>query len=247
MAKIRSADRQSANRLLAQLPPAAYRRLLPLLRPVPLEFKKILMRAHKPFEYAYFPISGLSSALTVMTDGSAIEVGTVGSEGLVGASAALGVFTSPNQHIVQVPGEGLRVEAGALAEACAVDGPLRQVLSRYHTFVISQVSQSVACNGLHSVAKRCCRWLLMTHDRTQSDNLPLTHEFLSMMLGVRRVSVTLVLQPLSEQGLIRNGRGKITVLDRRGLEVAACECYQLVRDEYDRMMGKRVSGAPVES
>jgi CRP-like cAMP-binding protein len=236
MAKTRSSDPQSANHLLAILPSAAYRRLLPRLQPVNLQFKQVLMQARKPFEYAYFPTRGLSSALTVMSDGGAIEVGTVGSEGLVGVSAALGVFSSPHQHIVQVAGEALRIKARVLAEACTEDGPLRQVLMCYYSYLISQVSQSVACNGLHSVAQRCCRWVLLTHDGSQSDHLPLTHEFLAMMLGVRRVSITLVLQPLAEQGLIRNGRGKITVLNRRGLEVAACECYQNVRDEYDRLM-----------
>lgn len=107
----------------------------------------------------------------------------------------------------------------------------------YHTFFLSQVSQSVACNGLHPIAQRCCRWLLIWHDYTQADVIPLTHEFLAIMLGVRRPSVTLVLQPLQERGLVKCGRGTITILDRRGLEVASCECYQIVRNEYARLLG----------
>jgi CRP-like cAMP-binding protein len=114
-------------------------------------------------------------------------------------------------------------------------------MGQYHAFFFSQVSQSVACNGLHSVSQRCCRWLPITRNGAQSDRLPLTHEFLAMMLGVRRVSVMLVLQPLQEQGLIRGGRGTITILDRRGLEIAACECYQRVKDEYVRLLGVKDS------
>jgi CRP-like cAMP-binding protein len=128
------------------------------------------------------------------------------------------------------------MDAAELARQTSRDCPLRRVLAAFHTFFFFQVSQSVACNGLHGVSQRCCRWLLMTHDRVGSDELPLTHEFLAMMLGVRRASVTLVLQPLQDRGLVGNSRGAITVRDRAGLEVSACECYQAVRDEYDRLL-----------
>jgi CRP-like cAMP-binding protein len=171
-----------------------------------------------------------------MGNGAAIEVGNIGREGLAGVSAALGVLTTPHKHLVQAEGAALRMDAVALARECEKDGPLRRVLVRYHTYFLFQVSQAGACNGIHSVHQRCCRWLLMSHDRIGSDDLPLTHEFLATMLGVRRVSVTLVLHPLQELGLIRTARGRITVRDRKGLEVATCECYQLVRDEYDRLM-----------
>ena len=137
---------------------------------------------------------------------------------------------------MQIGGEGLRMEAAVLAKAASCDGALRDVLNRYHAFFLFQVSQSVACNGLHAVGPRCCRWLLTTQDRVGADEVPLTHEFLAMMLGVRRASVTLVLQPLQERGLINGRRGVISVLDRRGLEVEACECYQKIRDEYERLM-----------
>jgi len=200
-------------------------------------FKQILMRPNKPFEAVYFPTSGVVSALTVMGNGAAIEVANVGSEGLAGASAALGVLVSPHQNIVQVAGEALRMDAEVLARECERDGSVRRVLIQYYTHFMFQASQSVACNGLHSVAQRCCRWLLMTHDRVEGDDLPLTHEFLAIMLGVRRVSVTLVLQLLQDEGLVHCGRGKITVIDRKGLEVTACECYRIVRDQYGRVLG----------
>jgi CRP-like cAMP-binding protein len=224
------------NRLLAMLPPAEYRRLLPFLKPVSLPVKKVLQKAQEPAEYAYFPTRGVASAVTLMESGAAIEVGTVGREGVVSAAAYLGLPSSPNEVFMQVAGEGLQVEAAALAQAASCDGALRDVLARYHACFLFQVSQSVACNGLHAIGPRCCRWLLNTRDRLDGDNLPVTHEFLAIMLGVRRASVTLVLQPLQEQGLIRNGRGVITVVDRRGLEVAACECYQKCRDEYARLL-----------
>jgi CRP-like cAMP-binding protein len=225
------------NRLLALLPPAEYRKLEPLLKPVTLPLKKVLQKVQAPADYAYFPTSGMASAVALMEGGAAIEVGTCGSEGVVGPAAYLGLPASPNEVFMQVAGEGLRVEAAALAKAASGNGPLRDVLARYHAYFLFQVSQSVACNGLHSVAQRCCRWLLITRDRVAGDDLPLTHEFLAYMLGVRRASVTLVLQPLQERGLINGTRGVITVLDRRGLEVAACECYRKVRDEYDRLLG----------
>src|SRR5436190_18095001 len=130
---------------------------------------------------------------------------------------------------------GLRMSADALRDECARDGPLRRLLVLYNTAFSTQVSYSVACNGLHKVEKRCCRWLLMTHDRVDSDVLPLTHEFLAIMLGVQRSSLTEVLQPLSDKGLIRNSRGKIKVIDRAGLEAASCECYRSVKDEFARL------------
>lgn len=225
------------NRLLAKLPPDEWRRLQPLLEPVPLKFKQVLHKVQEPADYAYFPTSGMASAVALLECGAAIEVGTTGNEGVVGPATYLGLPSAPNEVFMQVAGEGLRMEAGALVKAASRDGPLRDVLTRYHAYVLYSVSQSVACNGLHTVGPRCCRWLLMTQDRVGGDELPLTHEFLAMMLVVRRASVTLVLQPLQESGLIRCERGTIAVLDRRGLEVAACECYQRVQDEYTRLLG----------
>jgi len=209
-----------------------------LLKPVSLPLRQVLQKARAPVEYAYFPISGVASAVAVMEDGSSIEVGTIGNEGVVGPASYLGLPSSPNEVFMQVAGEGLRVEADTLVREVGRGGRLRETLVRYHAYSLFEMSQSVACNGLHSVYQRCCRWLLITHDRLPSNDLPLTHEFLATMLGVRRASVTLVLQPVQDHGFIRGGRGAITVVDRNGLEVAACECYQKARDEYDRLLGK---------
>jgi CRP-like cAMP-binding protein len=226
------------NRLLARLLPQEYQRLLPQMQLVPLEFKHVLNEPRSPIDYVHFPSRGVVSDVTLMEDGSAIEVATVGNEGMVGLMAFLGDEESPNRVIVQVGGEALRMGVSDLRAETSRDSPLRRLLVRYHTAFMKQVSQAVACNGLHHVQQRCCRWVLMTHDRAQSDEFLLTHEFLSHMLGVRRMSVTDVLKPLQDGGLIDNRRGRITVLDRPGLEAAACECYRSVEDAFDRLLGE---------
>jgi CRP-like cAMP-binding protein len=226
------------NMLLARLPQQEYQRLLPLLRHVTLEFKHVLNEPHSSIEQVHFPIWGVVSAVTVMQDGDSIEVATIGNEGMVGLPALFGDEESPNRMVVQVDGEAMRMDASVFRAEASKDGPLRRLMARYHTAFHCQVSQAVACNGLHTVQRRCCRWVLMTHDRVQGDEFPLTHEFLSHMLGVRRVSVTEVLKPLQDAGLLSNRRGRVTVLDRAGLENAACECYRTVRNEFDRLLGE---------
>jgi CRP-like cAMP-binding protein len=225
------------NQLLARLPPKEYQRLLPRLELVPLALKHVLYEARSSIDYAYFPVRGVMSALTVMEDGRAIEVATIGDEGMVGLPLLVGAKTTANRVIVQVPGEALRMAEDVLREEAGRDGPLRRVLVLYHTAFLAQVSQAVACNGLHSVHQRCCRWLLMTQDRAHSDVFPMTHEFLAEMLGVRRSSVSEVLEPLKEQGLIRYSRGKLTVLDREGLKAGSCECYRTINEEFGRLFG----------
>lgn len=224
------------SRLLDCLPEAAYRRLLPLLEPVKLAFGQVLYEVQESIEYAYFPTGAVVSTLTLMQDGSAIEVASVGNEGLVGHMAAFGGGTSSNKVIVQIGDGVLRIKAQALRQEAAQSRPFRQLLDDYHTAFMTQVSQSVACNGLHRLEQRCCRWLLMTRDRVVSDDLRLTHEFLAIMLGARRASVTEVLRPLQEAGLVRSRRGRISLLDHAGLEQRTCECYRVVRDEYDRLL-----------
>ena len=237
MVKPQAVSAPPANRLLARLPPQDYQRLLPLLRLVPFEFKQVLNEQRSRIAYVHFPSRGVVSAVTLMEDGTVIEVATIGNEGMVGLSAFLGDEEAPNRWIVQVPGEALRMGADDLRAETSRDSPLRRLLVRYHTAFLKQISQAVACNGLHRVQQRCCKWVLMTHDRAQSDEFPLTHEFLSHMLGVRRMSVTDVLKPLQDAGLIRNHRGRITVLDRPGLEAAACECYRSVQETFARLLG----------
>jgi CRP-like cAMP-binding protein len=236
MAKAASTPHAPRNALLARLSPDNYRRLLPRLKSRKAESGQVLHEDRAPVEFAFFPITAVTSYLKVMQSGAAIEVGTVGKEGLVGVGVALGANSSPHRVIAQVPGEVLQIEVRALLSEVERSLPFRRLLVSYQSAFHAQVSQSVACNGLHPVGKRCCRWLLMTHDRVGSDLLPLTHEFLSLMLGVRRASVTDVLGPLRNRGLIAYTRGSITIRDRKGMEAAACECYCVVRDEYDRLL-----------
>jgi CRP-like cAMP-binding protein len=227
----------SGNQLLTRLPAAERKRVVARMRPAKLEFKQVLYKARAPITTVYFPNSGTASAITVMEDGSAIEVATIGKEGVVGLSVLLGGKTSPNEVIIQIAGDALAMDADVLEQEAAQDSPLRRLLLLYSTAYQTQVSYSVACNGLHAIQQRCCRWLLMTHDRMDSDSMPLTHEFLGVMLGVRRASVTEVLGPLHEMGLVNNSRGTIKVVDRDGLEKLACECYRKVKDEFDRLLG----------
>ncbi len=195
------------------------------------------MRPAPPIDYAYFPMGAVLSALTVMQDGNAIEVATIGNEGLVGHYGT-GGSRSPHRVIVQVEDGGLRIAARLLQSEGDRDEPFRELLTAYHIAFMSQVSQSVACNGLHRLVQRCSRWLLMTRDRVGANDLRLTHDYLALMLGARRASVTAALAPLQNAGLVRSSRGRIIITDGPGLEARACECYVVVRDEYDRLLGK---------
>jgi CRP-like cAMP-binding protein len=236
MAAAKPPPAPSENRLLAALPPADYRRLLPRLDPVPLPFRQVLYPAGGPVDHVYFPSRGVVSVVAVMADRRTIEVGLVGREGAVGAGAILGDPTSAYKVLVQVEGDGVRIGTDAFRAAAGPGGPLHRLLARYHAAFLTQVSQSAACNGLHPVAERCCKWLLMTRDRIGAGPFGLTHEFLGKMLGVRRASVTDVLRPLEAAGLVGHARGRVTVRDPAGLEAAACECYRFVRGQFDRLL-----------
>ncbi len=225
------------NRFLARLPEAERGRLDPFLEPVTLAFDQVLYEADGPIRYVYFPIGSVLSALTVMLDGNIIEVATVGNEGLVGYYG-FGGKTSPHKVLTQIGDGALRMEAGALEGLAEGKGPLRELLTAYHIAFMAQVSQSVACNGLHRLEQRCCRWLLMSRDRAGSDDLKLTHEYLAAMLGSRRASVTDVLKPLQEAALVRSEWGRVIILDGAGLEARSCECYAVVRDRYRKLLGE---------
>jgi CRP-like cAMP-binding protein len=226
----------TGNRLLNLLPEAELRSLQERLRPVALTVKQVVYEMGGPMDYVYFPTDCVLSAVTVMGDGSTIEVGTVGNEGLSGLPSLAAVESSLHRVFAQIPGDALRIEAKPFHKECVRLPGLGQLMVKYQQAFLFQVSQSVACNGLHVIVERCCRWLLMTHDRVSGDDITLTHEFLSFMLGVRRSSVTEVLQNLQQQRLISYRQGNITVVDRPGLEDLACECYQRVRTEYDRLL-----------
>src|SRR5436190_2723818 len=227
--------KDTMNRLLARLPQTDLDRLN--LKLVPLNFKESLNEAHEPIRHVYFPISGVVSAITVMDDGTLIEVATIGNEGMVGIVSLLGSKENPHRHLIQVGGEAYRMDVKVFSSEVEKSGVFKDVIGRYNAAFFWQVSQAIACNGVHTVQKRCCRWILQTHDRAGADEFPLTHEFLSHMLGVRRVSVTDVLKPLQEASLITSIRGVVKVLDRKGLEKESCECYQTVKDEYARLLG----------
>jgi CRP-like cAMP-binding protein len=237
------------NRLLAALPKKEAARLQPLLERMPFGLRGIVYERDQPISHVLFPTSGVYSLVIEMRNGGAVEVGTIGNEGLVGTPVFLGAGRSPIRAFCQVPGEALRMTADDFRrEAVGRSGPLQELVRRYTQALVTQISQTVACNHLHSVQERMCRWLLMTHDRVGADEFLLTQEFLAQMLGVRRPSVSVVAGLLFQSGLIRYVRGRMTIRNRKGLEKEACECYQIVRDEMDRLLDPTVtnngSGAP---
>jgi CRP-like cAMP-binding protein len=232
------------SRLLGALPPDVVERLWLDLEVVNLELKDVLYGEEKPIRHVYFPVGCVVSLVTLMENGEAVEIGTIGKEGFVGLPLLFDSGQAPRsaRAFCQVPGEALRLGVEPFEEALRRDMPLRTLLLRYAGAVFSQISQSAACNRLHSIDERCCRWLLMTRDQIESDHFLLTQEFLSQMLGVRRASVNAVAGLLQQSGLIRYSRGRITILDPKALEEAACECYRAMKLEYERMIGGAAPG-----
>jgi CRP-like cAMP-binding protein len=225
------------NRLLAALPTVDYQRLLPHLEKVSLKLKQVLYEAGDVIDYVYFPNKALISLVSRMKNGTSAEVGMVGCEGMVSPSVLMGVNTMPYQAIVQGSDSAMKLHAATLKEEFNRGGPLQTLLLRYTQALHIQVSQTAACNRLHSLDERLARWLLMTHDRVQSDRMELTQEFLSTMLGVERSGVTIAAITLQEADLIKYSRGKITVLDRTELERASCECYSRVKSIFEELLG----------
>jgi CRP-like cAMP-binding protein len=224
------------NKLLAALPREEYKRLRPYLEPVSLLFKQCIHEPNEPIDYVYFLNSGVASVLTVLRDGGTVEVATIGNEGMVGTPVLLGTTRFPAEVIAQIPGDGLRMRADVFKRQVLAGSPLHNLLLRYTQALMNLLAQSVACNRLHSVEERCCRWLLLTRDRVESDEFPLTQEFLAQMLGVRRASVSQVAAILQKAGLIRYHRGRLRILDRQGLEAGSCECYQIIKKEFNYLL-----------
>ena len=233
----RTAAEAPANRLLGLLSPKDYQRLLPHLHHVPLAYRQSLYRARQRLGFVYFIETGVGSLVNTMANGQAAEVGTIGNEGVVGLPLLLGCDRAPTSVYVQVPGTGLRMTAARFNAELARSASMRAVMHRYTHALFNQVAQSAACNHFHSLQQRCCRWILMTHDRMQSNEFLLTQEFLAMMLGVQRTGVSAAAGKLQRAGLIRYSRGVVTVLDRRGLRQGACECYGVSKREFDRLLG----------
>jgi CRP-like cAMP-binding protein len=227
----------SKNRLLASLPEQVYKQLRPSLEQVSQSFKQTLQEPDVIMSYVYFPLTTVVSILVPMDDGSQIEVATVGNEGMVGLPVFLGSDTMQTISIVQISGEALRIPADTFKEAFGTMEPFRNVLQLYTQALFMLTAQTAACNRVHDIAQRCARWLLITHDRVETDRFPLTQEFLADMLGVRRAGVSEVASALQREGLIQYSRGVITVLDRSGLEARSCECYQIIRQEFERSFG----------
>lgn len=225
------------NRLLELLPPDDFEFLRPHLKKVELSYRLPLYEAHEPIEFAYFPETGVASLVNTMADGSASEVGTIGNEGMIGLPIILGDEVAPTSVYIQVPGEGLRLPAKVLREALESRPAIRKIMGHYVHAFFNQVAQSAACNHYHSLDQRSCRWLLMTHDRVHSEHFILTQEFLAMMLGVRRSSVTIAANKLKRLKLIKYHRGHVTILNREGLEKRSCECYAVSKREFDRLLG----------
>jgi CRP-like cAMP-binding protein len=236
--------RHRENRLLGTLDRATFEGLEPFLEPVNLEFKETLYEAGKPMDHVYFPVNGVLSMLARVDERALVEVATVGNEGMIGLPLFLGAELSPGTVISQVAGESLRMAADVFQRATSTAGPLMTVLHHYTQALMVQISQGNACNRLHSIEERCARWLLLTHDRVDSDEFTLTQEFLGDMLGVRRASVNIVAAIFQKAGFIRYSRGRITVLNRVGLESAACECYSVIREEYERLLGNPFQKRP---
>jgi CRP-like cAMP-binding protein len=229
-------DRRT-NRLLTLLSDDDYERLRPHLVPVALDYRKSLYEASRPIEHVYFPINGVASLVLTTSDGASAEVGTIGSEGMVGLPVCLGDDDAPSSVYVQVPGTALLIDARIFRGELERSPALKLIVLRYAHAFFNQVAQSAACAHLHKVEQRCCRWLLMTRDRMPSGDFLLTHEFLGMMLGVRRTTVTDVMGSLQKAGLIRYRRGHVTILDEQALRQRACECYEISKLEFDRLLG----------
>jgi CRP-like cAMP-binding protein len=230
----RLASAPSSNRLLASLPAVVRNPLTADLEHVDLPFKTTLIRPDTAVQHAWFVDSGVASVLSFGDDGHAVEVGTVGTEGVVGAFGAFGVRTIPNEVVIQVAGKGRRIAISKLRGHIEAHRLLADAIAKYlHAYSIL-VAQSAACNALHELPQRCARWLLMTQDRV-GDELPLSQEFLSMMLGVTRPSVSVAAHTLQAAGLIRYQQGHITVTDRAGLETAACPCYAISRAAFEQL------------
>jgi CRP-like cAMP-binding protein len=230
-------DVPSENRLLAKLPMQEYERLLPQLQPVTFSLGEVVYEFGGHLDYVFFPTTSIVSLLYTMTNGTSAEMGLTGNDGVVGIALFMGGGTMPNRAVVQSAGSAIRMKAKVLQDEFARGGSFQHWLLRYTQALITQISQTAVCNRLHAVEQQLCRWLLLSHDRVKADELIMTQELIADMLGVRREGVTVAAGRLQDVGAISYVRGHIKILDRERLEEIVCECYRVVKDEFDRLLG----------
>jgi CRP-like cAMP-binding protein len=229
------------SRLLAALPNEILRRWLPALEAVDMPLGHVLYEAGVTLGHVYFPITAIVSLLYVMENGASAEIAVVGNEGLVGISLFMGGGSTPSRAVVQSAGNGFRLKAQMLKDECDLAGPALHLLLRYTQALITQMGQTAVCNRHHTLQQQLCRWLLLSLDRLQGTELVMSQELIANMLGVRRVGVTECAQKLQRLGLIDYKRGRIRVLDRARLEKCTCECYAVVKREYERLLPETVA------
>lgn len=227
------------NQILAALPKSEYQRIASYLKPVELIAGQILLEPNEPVQSIYFPQRAMISLVSIMIDGSTTEIGIVGNEGMVGLPAIFGGLSTTSRSIVQISGTALKISADIIQQEFQRQERLHQLLLLYTQALLTQVSQTAACNRQHKIEQRLARWLLSVHDCVRQDELPLTQEFIANMLGTRRSGVTLAAGVLQQAGIISYSRGRITILNYEALEETACECYRLVQSEFIRLLGSR--------
>lgn len=229
------------NFLLGSLHDDELNRIAEKLEKVYLELGRVLYESGEKMNHIYFPTTAIISLLYIMENGGTAEIGVVGNDGAVGIALFLGGESTTSRAIVQSAGELLRMKEPDLKAEFKRNGRFQELLLRYTQAILTQISQTAVCNRLHSIDHQLCRWLLLSHDRLQSDKLVMTHDLISNMLGVRREGITLAAKKLAARKLIANKRGTVTVIDRQGLEAASCECYAIVNAEYNRLLGRGIS------
>ncbi len=237
MTATNTAEEARANHLLHGVTDEEMARLLPNLQPVSFSLGKVLYESGEKMDYVYFPTTAIISLLYIMENGATAEIGVVGNDGLVGIAIFMGGDTTPNRAVVQSAGKGFKMKAALMKDEFTLGGRFHNLCLRYTQALITQISQTAVCNRLHSVDQQLCRWLLLSRDRLPSDRLTMTQDLISNMLGVRREGVTHAAKRLQTAGYISYVRGDMTILDRKGLEAQVCECYQVVRAEYSRLLG----------
>lgn len=233
-------DNPRMNRLLAALPDDEMTRLELALEPQSLSLGQVIYESGEQLDHLYFPTTAIISHLYIMENGSTAEIGLAGNDGLVGIALFMGGSTTPSRAVVQSAGNAYKLNSRVLKDEFSRGGVFQKVLLRYTQYLMTQISQTAVCNRLHSVVQQLCRWLLINYDLLQSNKLVMTHDLIANMLGVRREGVSIAAGQLQQMGLIEYVRGTITILDRNGLETAGCECYRVVKDEYERLLGTYV-------